>query len=78
MRSLRPSPELVDAVANSHSLTLQQAREASILEQDSSPDADLATENARFLTFLEEKDQQLATKDQQLRKPGGFPWTLLM
>ena len=34
------------------------------MEQDSSPDADLATEIARLRSLLVEKDQQLANKDQ--------------
>ena len=34
------------------------------MEQDSSPDADLATENARLRSLLAEKDQQMATKDE--------------
>ena len=36
------------------------------MEQDSSPDADLATEIARLRSLLVEKDQVIATKDQQL------------
>ena len=38
------------------------------MEQESSPDADLATEIARLRSLLEEKDQQLATKDEQVSR----------